>query len=76
MADGNAQVLDFLARLLGQKIEETARDAVGCFSIECHRLIGHALNRDAAHITAVGKFQQVLFGYRHRITPSQNNCLS
>ena len=69
MTDRNAQVLDPLARLLCEEVEETARDAVGGLGIERHRLVGHALDRDAANITAIGELEQILFGYRHMITP-------
>ena len=75
VADRNAQVLDLLARLLRKEVEETARDAVGRLGVERHRLVRHALDRDATHIAAIGEFEQILFRYRHMITPLQDSFL-
>ena len=75
MTDRNAQVLDPLTRLLCEEIEETARDAVGRLGIERHRFVGHSLYRNTAHIAAIGELEQILFGYRHMITPLQDSFL-
>ena len=75
VTDRDAQVLDLLARLLRKEVEEAARDAVGRLGVERHRLVRHALDRDAAHIAAIGEFEQILFRYRHMITPLQDSFL-